>query len=161
MFSAGPGAVLPLVLPSPCWIQTLAPRGAPSAFRLTLFSLLAISVAVHPLLSTAITDLRIEPHRLVWSCVYPWGRIKVLATPKPQRQSGEERNFSNAVTRSRGLGGWKDICPLHDLLVLEEVQSICGHTCDYISDNSRCKGKFRAVRWETWPNYVRQAPEKL
>ena len=90
--------------------------------------------------------LRIEPRRLVRSCMYPWGRIKVLATPKPQRQSGEERNFSNAVTRSGGLGGWKNICALHDLPVLKEVQSVCGHTCDYVSDNSRCKGKFRAVR---------------
>ena len=146
MFSSGPGAVHPLVLPSPCWMQTLAPHGAPSTFRLTCFSLLAISVAIHPLLSTAITDLRIEPRRLVRSCMYPWGRIKVLATPKPQRQSGEERNFSNAVTRSGGLGGWKNICALHDLPVLKEVQSVCGHTCDYVSDNSRCKGKFRAVR---------------
>lgn len=161
MFSSGPGAVQPLVLPSACWIQALAPHGAPSAFSLTWFSLLAISVAVHPPVSTAITDLRIEPRRLVPSCMCPWGRIKVLATPKPQRQSGEERNFSNAVTRSGGLGGWKNICPLHDLPVLEEVQSVCGHTCDYVSDNSRCKGKFRAVRWETRPNYVRQAPEKL
>lgn len=79
-----PGAAHPLLLPSPGWIQTLAPHGTPSTFRLTLFFLLAISVAIHPLLSIVITDLRIELHRLVRLCIYPWGRIKVLATPKPQ-----------------------------------------------------------------------------
>lgn len=37
-------------------------------------------------------------------------------------------------------------CPLHILPVLEEVPSICGHTHNYIRDDSRCKVKFKTAR---------------
>lgn len=83
MFSSDLGAAHPLLLPSPGWIQTLLHMALRAPSGLHCFSCWQ-SQWQSILFFSIVTDLRIELHRLVRLCIYPWGRIKVLATPKPQ-----------------------------------------------------------------------------
>lgn len=83
MFSLGPRIADPLVLLSLLDLD-LGTTWDSRTSRLTLCFLLAISPEIKLLLYSAIRSLRIEPHRLDGSCIHRWGRMKVLATLKPQ-----------------------------------------------------------------------------
>lgn len=126
MFSSGPGIAHPLVLLFPFWIQTQAPHGAPSTSSLTSFSLLAVSAEIKLLLSTAITNLRMEPYRLVGSCIHSWGRTKVLATPKPQGLRVEWDDSQECNYQDKGAWGLVKIEVISYVLETTAVHSMRG-----------------------------------